>query len=362
MRKQGWAVGIALLLAAAACSGDDSDNGGVSGDNPFGNAPPPSRQGSGQPSSGSGSGSAGNSACPEGFARTTRVTPRVILLLDGSCSMTTNYPANGAPSETMCRDNPTGRWAALRNALVGQNGVVTRLAEQVEFGLAIFGTQPRCPIAGDTINPALNQFQAIERAMPQVQPGQFTPTGPALDWVVDNMIRGQVADEDLGPEIIILATDGEPNSCGDANTNYQPSIDAAMKAVSRNATMYVISLADSTGPFHDHLQQMSDIGARGGQGHLYEPSTPEDLAADLERLIGGSIGCDVALNGWVQEGSECMNSSVTLNGDPLRCNDDNGWILLDPRHIRLQGSACDRLNASSGTLQVNFPCGIFTVD
>ena len=149
---------------------------------------------------------------------------------------------------------------------------------------------------------------------------------------------------------------------GGVMTDYQPSIDAAMKGQSRGVTMYVVSLADATGPFHDHLQQMADIGARRQGATLYQPGTPEELAADLELLIGGSIGCDVALNGWVMAGQECNNSRVTLNGDEIRCNDDDGWILLDPRHIRLQGNACDRLNASNGVLEVKFPCGTFMVD
>ena len=70
----------------------------------------------------------------------------------------------------------------------------------------------------------------------------ITPTGPALDWVYDNMIEEVGPDSDTGPQIVILATDGEPNSCDGGSSgggrrgvggqmptsaNYQPSIDAA---------------------------------------------------------------------------------------------------------------------------------------
>src|SRR5262245_5908529 len=56
--------------------------------------------------------------CVEGSANASRVTPRVILVLDGSCSMSTDYPANGEESSSECTSNPGGRWTALRNALV----------------------------------------------------------------------------------------------------------------------------------------------------------------------------------------------------------------------------------------------------
>jgi hypothetical protein len=122
--------------------------------------------------------------CAEGRANASRVTPRVILVLDGSCSMSTNYPANGAESASECTSNPNGRWAALRKSLVDpQNGVVTKLQDKVQFGVVVFGTQPTCPIPSDPVKPALNNLSMIEAKLPDVQPGMYTPTGPALDWV-----------------------------------------------------------------------------------------------------------------------------------------------------------------------------------
>jgi hypothetical protein len=205
---------------------------------------------------------------------------------------------------------------------------------------------------------------AIEAGFPQAPPGMYTPTGAALDWVYDNMFTPEMLDFDQGPQILLLATDGEPNSCGDANTNYQPSVDAAMKGQSLGVTTYVVSLASSTGEFHDHLQELANIGAgapaQGGGAPLYEPTTPEQLAADLELLIGGAVGCDLALAGRVQMGAECQGT-VTLNGQPLVCGED--WVLPDPRHIRLQGSACDQLmTAANAALDARFPCDVFTPD
>jgi hypothetical protein len=350
-------LGCAVIaIAVAGCSGDDeggSDNGG---EDIFGNANQAGTGGGDDDDDDDGN----SNGCADGLARTSRVTPRVILVVDGSCSMSTDYPASGQ-SATECDNNPNSRWSALRNALLGDQGVVTRLADVIEFGLVVYGTQPECPITGNPLDPALNNDQAIEQAFSQVPPGMFTPTGAALDWVYENMIRGERLDSDDGPEIVILATDGEPNSCGDAQTNYQPSVDALMKGQGLGVTTYVISLANAAGEFHDHLQQLATLGG-GANARLYEPGTPEELAADLGQLIGGAVGCDVALNGVITPGMEC-EGSVTLNGDALECNGDDGWVLIDSRHIRLQGDACERLmSTSSGLLEANFPCGVFMVD
>jgi hypothetical protein len=126
----------------------------------------------------------------------------------------------------------------------------------------------------------------------------------------------------------------------------------------------VISLANAQGEFHDHLQQLSNLGAgfdaQGGQmGKLYEPNTPEQLSADLEMLIGAAVGCDITLNGEVNVNAACQGE-VTLNDQPLACDDPNGWILVDPHTIRLQGAACEQLKSdNTSSLKADFPCSIF---
>ena len=372
-------LGLGLLQA---CSVDDTERGTVQrSDAPFNNAGTlgatagTSTAGAtagisspaGQAAAGLGAGGTGiPRACAEGMAQVSRVTPDVVLVVDGSCSMSTDYPSDGSTSN--CQDNPNSRWSALRGALLDPTGgIVTRLAGVIRFGLVIFGTEPSCPLPLDVIDPALDNHASIDMGFPTVPPGMLTPTGATLDWVYENMAdTSQVLDLDLGPQIVLLATDGEPNSCDSFQTNYQPSIDAALKGQSKGITTYVISLASSAGEFHDHLQDLADIGAGGAQGSgtgtLYEPSTPEELAAELEILIGGVVGCDMALNGSVQAGSECLGE-VALNGQPLGCGEPDGWILTDPRHIQLQGAACDQFKSSKDAqLRAAFPCDVFIPD
>ena len=312
-------------------------------------------------------------SCANGLVSATRVPPKVILVLDGSCSMSTDYPANGAQSASQCTRNTRGRWTALRNALVGPTGVVPKLDQAVAFGLVVYGTEPRCPIPGQAVTAALGNAALIQAGLPQIQPGMYTPTGPALDWVYDNMITALGPDARGAPQIVILATDGEPNSCGGtglgfgrgaSDTNYQPSIDAVKKGTMKGATTYVISVADATGPFHDHLQTLANLGnpATNGKAMLYEPASPDQLAQTLDMLALAAVSCDIQLNGSILLDQACAGK-VTLNGVALGCNDPNGWMPIDDRNIRLLGSACQELRAvTDSPIEANFACSGFRPD
>lgn len=373
MRTSRALAALAFLVGGFGCGGGDDVE---SKDPPlmpgmFDNPDPvvPGNGGGGE--AGTGSTEPGNElpmgTCANGLVRAMRVAPRVVLVLDGSCSMSTNYPANGAQSASMCTNNQNGRWAALRRALVDpQNGVVAKLQSVVEFGVVVFGTQNKCPIPGEPVKPALNNLSMIEAHMPQVQPGMYTPTGPALDWVYKNLIEQVGPDTRAGAQIVILATDGEPNSCGGsgrnpAMTNYQPSIDAVKAGAKLGATTYVISLADATGPFHDHLQELANLGdpAANGAATLYEPASPDQLTSNLMSLVGAAVGCEIELNGSVEESQACTGK-VTLDGQVLGCNDPDGWALVDASHIKLQGKACQMLMKNNdANIQAEFSCTAF---
>jgi hypothetical protein len=373
--------GLLVCLIWVGCSEDKPKGPPVDTDQ-FDNPTTLSGRGGG----GRGAGSSGSGfldgSCANGRVNAARVPPKVILVLDGSCSMSTNYPANGAESSTECTANQTGRWTALRNALINpQNGVVPRLESAVAFGLIVYGTAPNCPIPGLPVRPMLGNLRRVTDQLPMVQPGMYTPTGPALDWVYENWIEAQGPDTNGAAQIVILATDGEPNSCGGGGdsgrggrgnnmggmgneTNYQPSLDAVRKGTAKGATTYVISLADATGPFHDHLQELANLGnpLAGGAAQLYEPASPEQLAANLQSLAGGAVGCDIELNGAIAVAEAC-SGTVTLDGMPLTCNDPNGWRVIDERNIQLQGEACKRLMANNNaSLEATFTCTAFRPD
>jgi hypothetical protein len=287
--------------------------------------------------------------------------------------MSTDYPTNGAQSASQCTRNARGRWQALRNALVGPEGVVPKLEKSVAFGLVVYGTEPRCPLAVQPVTAQLGNLARIQAGLPEIQPGMYTPTGPALDWVYDNMIEAQAPDTQSAAQIVILATDGEPNSCGGggfgfgiggSTTNYRPSVDAVRKGTRKGATTYVISLADATGPFHDHLQELANLGdpAANGAARLYEPASPDQLAQTLNTLASAAIRCDIELNGAILVDRAC-EGSVRLDGVALPCDDPNGWKVIDERNIRLLGTACEKLRTShEAVIEASFACTGFRPD
>jgi hypothetical protein len=302
-----------------------------------------------------------NGVCAQG-ATVTRMAPQVILLLDGSSSMNEDY------------GNST-KWAAMREAIANpNNGVAKTMQEQIAFALVIFAGQylnggGSCPIPGEVVPHNLNNYDAIASALPQESPGERTPTGEALDAVCQALPG--VSENGSLSQYVILATDGEPNSCsgggrgtgGGTTTAYQSVIDAANRCCAAGVTIYVVSLApDATSDFQAHLQQVADIGVcnRGGTATVYNPQDPDQLSSDLGNLVGGALTCDVRLDGNVVQGKECEQSEVKLGTEELTCNDANGWILVEPNVIRLQGTACETYKNDPG-LQVTakFPCEIF---
>jgi hypothetical protein len=260
------------------------------------------------------------------------------------------------------------RWSSVREALVGPEGVVPALQDLVKFGLALFGTNGACPLPYGMVTPALNNMTAIQSGLPGQPPGTYTPAGAALNEVVQMLPDPTTAgpDMEIEPQVIIFATDGNPNDCmpagfgGEPEPNFQPSIDAAMLSQSKHQRLYVISVGMDA--FADHLQELANIGAgldraASPGATVYYPTDPAALASTLETLIGAELSCDVVLEGkGVRPGKEC-NGMVELNGMPLECNGADGYELSDPRLITLKGSACDLYKSSaSAVLNASFPC------
>ena len=87
------------------------------------------------------------------------------------------------------------------------------------------------------------------------------------------------------------------------------------------------------------------------------------LNTALSGILRDRISCDVTLNGSVPAGEEDTgtvilqapggNQTLPLDAD----ENGNGWILLNPTTIRLNGDACDTWKDGESELDINFPCG-----
>jgi len=301
-----------------------------------------------------------------------RITPEVVLVVDGSGSM----------AEPL---GDVSRWGALRTALFGPAGVVRELEGLVRFGMTVYSTP--IPMRGTPLGmcpsvlavpPALNNLAAITAAFPQRPSGGFTPTGEALKVVADSLTAARTDDvAGRGEKLIVLATDGEPNSCdalatlplqslldGLVPVDYGPSEAAVRAAQAKDVDTYVVSLAPAlvrNAESRQHLQALANLG-RGFDdtaspgAELFSPQDPAQLETTLRGLVGAVVSCELSLEGELVVDQAC-DGEVRLNGAALPCNGADGWSVVDATTIRLQGKACESWKTeAAAAVEADFPC------
>jgi hypothetical protein len=229
----------------------------------------------------------------------------------------------------------------------------------------------------------------MSAAFPAREPGGGTPTGEALQHVIDGLPDfGAMLDSVGTAPIIILATDGEPNGCASAAAcdwtdwsnclsmlagqlaaapaTYDSTLAAVRTAKAKRIPVWVISLADGLNAIPE-LQKTANIGAgladdASPGATIYSPKNPEELTATLTKLLGDVVTCDVQLAGTLAVSRAC-EGTVTMNGDKLACNNDQGWKAIDAKHIALQGEACERFKSDPTILlDARFPCDVVVPD
>ena len=298
--------------------------------------------------------------CADVEISATRVTPNVVLIVDQSASM----------------DDPFGtadRWNVLRDALMEPTtGLVPNLQSFVRFGLAMFSARNgednrlpvgMCPLV-EQVDPALNNFDAINAVYGPAEPIGDTPTGDSVDYILDQFQN--TPDPSTDPTIFILATDGEPDRCEELNpqNGQEESVAAIERAHQMGIDTFVISVGDGS-VSEGHLQDVANAGRGVTAG---QPDAPFWVAGDnqglrvaLEEIVGGALSCSVRLQGEIDPTQACQGQ-VELNGRPLNCDDTNGWRATDSQHIELMGESCQAFQTNPGvTLEASFPCSVILI-
>lgn len=292
-----------------------------------------------------------------------KLTPQltVLMLIDQSGSMNEQF-GNGA------------RWNVLRDALIDMNtGIISTLQAKVRFGLALYtseggfgsGTPPKtCPMLTE-VAPALNNYAAITaKYLPDDWKGD-TPTGESIEAAVKMLD----AVSDPGPKVLVLATDGEPDSCADPNPGdakghdaaRQLSVTAVQNAFQKQISTFVISVGTEVGK--DHLRAV----ANAGQGlavdvdmtdRFYLTNNQAELAKAFDTIVGGVRSCVFTLNGRVDD-MRADTGTVLLDGKPLVYKDKDGWLMMSPTVLEIQGAACTTFKSNGDhDLNIDFPCGV----
>ncbi len=299
----------------------------------------------------SGPGSNGpDASCPAITFTPMPVTPSIQLVLDQSGSMYTNNLGN------------VTRYRAMRDALVDPAmGVVSTLEAKAYFGSNLYTCDNNNAEKFTAVGRALNNATAIRTSVDSLLnvTGANTPTAAAVNKAVTDFAANPPPAG--SPPIIVLATDGEPNSCNQnlsQNQYNQQSVDAAAAAYAAGIPVYVLAISANQ-TLLNHLQAV----ANAGQGHqanqpnipYYPANNAAQLAAAFQTIINGVISCDLKLTSSIDDAS-AMNGTVTVNGQVLVYGTD--WVLVGGNIIRLQGAACTMLKgATNPMVNATFPCG-----
>lgn len=294
-----------------------------------------------------GGGSGADANCPAVHFAPMPTTPSVELILDRSGSM------------NMSDISPT-RYGALQNALVGTMGVVKTEQAKVYFGAALFsGDQAPClNLSGFTVPRALNNFSAIQTLINTHSPGGSTPTADAITMIHADF--GTNPPPAGSPPIILLATDGEPNSCNNGPDNGL-SVAATKAAYNAGIRLFIIGLAGVANQF---LQDMANAGAGVQQGQpnapYYTANDPTTLAMAFNQIIGGVLSCDLQISGMVDPAT-ASQGTLTLDGMVLTYGTD--WTVdANGKTIHILGAACTKLKGeATPVVDASFPCGVVII-
>lgn len=289
-----------------------------------------------------GGGSTVDADCPGVNFMATQVIPSIQLVIDRSGSMSTKL-----------QNTNTTRYQAMRDALVGTNGVVAQLQAKVNFGASLYSSDSPCPKLYNTPARTLNNFQQVQSLIDSQSPNGNTPTPGAIDQSVALFAANPPP---MGsPPIIVLATDGLPNSCN-GNDSQPESVTAAKNAYNAGIRTFVLGIAGVNDSF---LQAMANAGQGVQQNQpnakYYTANSPSELQMAFQQIIGGVVSCELTINGTVDV-EQAKFGTVTLNGTQLMYGTD--WEVVNGNTIRLVGQACETLKTSSNPqVQASFPCG-----
>jgi len=275
-------------------------------------------------------------------------TPTIHLVVDQSRSMSDDLGGQT-------------RWNALRGALLDPTtGIIPTLQSSIRFGFTLYtGTPTECPqIEG--LPPEIDAFAAIAPIYNAARPEAETPTGESLDEATQILID----DPAEGDKYLVLATDGEPDTCAvptpmneaEQNVARARALQAVQDAYAAGFQTFIISVGDEIGA--DHVQDLANagIGAEDGEtAPFYSALDPESLRLAFESIVGDVRGCELTLASAIPNGA-AASCVVTLNDNPVPFDDPDGWALPNDTTIELRGSSCATIRSEVVTVAVACTC------
>ena len=278
-------------------------------------------------------------------------TPNVILIVDQSSSMKEDLGG-------------VSRWQALKNVLLGNDGLIAELESQVRFGLYLYSSNDAeiaCPALTNV--PAkldnLNDITAVYQPADMIED---TPTGDAINAIVDMLGNSFVDQGGADQTIFILATDGEPDTCAepDPQRGQEEAIAAVERAFDNKFKTFVIAVSEDNedGISSGHAQDLANAGSGVAGSPFYRVSNVNELEDSLHQIVSGQLDCVVRLDGTFPEevATACdAKGTISVTGKELTCDTD--WVIVDCSVIEIKGEACTNLKKPNATISAKFACG-----
>ncbi len=343
-----WILLTGALLAAICAGCSDDKAGGGDGDSDADSDADSDSDSDSDSDGDSDSDSDGDSdVCGDTTVDFSNQSPTVVLLIDRSGSMNEGFGGDS-------------RWNVAREALVDpETGFVSILDDEIRFGLTMYAgatdSEP-CPYLSG-VAPGLGNYDAIATLYNNSEPLQNTPTSEAINAVAADL----AADTTPGTKVIVLVTDGMPDTCTNPESQDQAAQDASVAAVEAAFASGVLSYVISVGTADEngHFQDLANAGLGVDSGATYyEAMDQAALTQAFDEIINGVRACIFNLQGEVEEGREA-ECTVTVNDDALTLGDPDGWRLNSVSQIELVGASCESIQEGDVTVDVDCPCGAF---
>ncbi len=301
------------------------------------------------PSAGTGSG--GSYECPALDLTLEPHIPTIQIVLDRSGSMRRDFDG-------------VERWLAVRNTLVDPaDGAITQLESEVRFGISMYTADMNsCPII-DALPPALDAADEIRMLIDATEPGGSTPTGESLSLAMQTLLN----DTFDGEKFLVLATDGEPDTCAvpepmtpqeieDARAH---SVDAVSTAYQAGIPTYVISVGSEIAT--DHLQEVANAGVGKQPGEpdapFYQALDQVSLIAAFDDIVAGVRDCKVELDKPLTD-QLAPSCDVAINDAVVPYDDPDGWRLDGETTVELLGTTCVAIQEGTVTISMTCTCEI----
>jgi hypothetical protein len=275
-------------------------------------------------------------------------TPTLMLVVDQSGSMDQAF-GNGT------------RWTVITDVLINpMTGIVQQFASEMRLGLTLYSWDDtgglECPTLTE-VPPALDNAAPIEMTMANALPLAQTPTGESLEIIWPQLD----AFPEPGRKFIVLATDGEPDTCAvpDPQMGQPESLAAVNAAYAAGIETFIISVGDEVSEMH--LQEMANAGQGVQMGdpnaEFYLALDPAALTDAFQDILAGVRSCQLDLDTPLTA-EDAATCSVEVNGTVVPLGDPNGWQLNTPTEVELLGTACDALQTGTSSVQMECSCGV----